>query len=175
MEKCWFSIKYIVYKSSSSKVGMGITTTLIKKSYLLKSMLKSIVINWVYYVAIGKRKNKLVQFFVCFHILCDNKLITRVWTRWCISLISKTFQKHIGQHNWLKDASCTCMSWLSTKPKFWLRLLGSFPSCVMKIDNKLFCCYPCNRWLMAPLLIILWGFWWMSLCFLVIDLGNNCI
>jgi hypothetical protein len=99
MEKCWSNIKYIVYKSSPSKVGMGITTTLIKKSYLLKSMLKNIVINWVYYVVIGKRKNKLVQFFVCFHMLCDNKLITRVWTKWCISLISKTFQKH----NWLKD------------------------------------------------------------------------
>ncbi len=54
MEKCWFCIKYIVYKSSPSKIGMGITTTLTKKSYLLKSMLKNIVINWVYYVAIGK-------------------------------------------------------------------------------------------------------------------------
>jgi hypothetical protein len=44
----------------------------------------------------------------------------------------RTFQKPIGQTEMVGKWHLECKTWLSTKPKHWLRLLGSFPFPMMK-------------------------------------------
>ncbi len=110
-------------------------------------------------------------FFPTFWLKVYLWLIMEAWASYCISLMSKVFQKPISQTQVIGRWHLACMSWFLTKSNLWLKVLNSFPFPMMKsllinnhgfpfmltllkIGNEFHYCYPCSEWLMGPLLIL---------------------
>ncbi len=134
-----------------------------KNERLYVATKKDTILKQVCHIAIWKRKWKVVQFYVCFHMFKGTPrwLIMKAWTIYCISLImSRTFQKPNDQSDW-EMASCMHQLVVMNKTKSlvggvrfislsWWQLLISnlgfpFVPTLLKIGNKLHCCYPCNE------------------------------
>ncbi len=77
----------------------------VKNERLYAIARKDSILKQVCHVAIGERKKKLVQFFMCFHMLVEGRLVIdfESMNKVLHSLMSTTFQNPLVKHKWLGD------------------------------------------------------------------------
>ncbi len=95
---------------------------------------KDSILKQVCHAVVGERKKKLVQFFMCFHMLVEGTPMIdfESMSKLLHFLDAKNFPKPIGQTQVVGRWHLAYMTWLSTNPKHLLKLLGSFSFLVMK-------------------------------------------
>jgi hypothetical protein len=101
---------------------------------LYATVKKDSILKQVCHAAIGERKKKPVQFSMCCHMFVERRLVIDFenMSKILHFLTVDNFPKPIGQTQMVGRCHRACMTWLSTKPKHLVKLLGSFPFHVMK-------------------------------------------